>query len=48
MKKFLSGAMILISFSFYAQVKELYVSDAANFNVGPRKIIKYDENGDKP
>ncbi|KAA3605239.1 MAG: T9SS C-terminal target domain-containing protein [Calditrichaeota bacterium] len=34
--------------AFCQQTTEIYVSDAANFNVPPWKILKFDENGQNP
>lgn len=49
MKKYSFALLILLFVTKgYSQEKELYVSDAANFNVGPWKILKYDANGDNP
>jgi hypothetical protein len=49
MKKHVNMIATLVALLCYghsiAQTAAIYVSDAANFNVGPWKILKFDENG---
>lgn len=47
--RFWVGVMaVLASFGVAAQDFSVYVSDAAGFQTGPWKIVKYDHNGENP
>lgn len=42
----LLAALVCLVLTAQVRAAEVYVSDAANFNFGPWKILRFDENGD--
>ena len=41
-------SLFTFSLFFFGNAQEIYVSDAASFNIGPWQILKYDQNGENP
>ncbi|MEL7532484.1 MAG: hypothetical protein AAFN10_14295 [Bacteroidota bacterium] len=48
MRQLLFFSLAFLSFALNAQITEIYVSDAGNFNNPPWQILKFDENGQNP